>query len=141
MVVVDLISGGLQLLRGVGDGDFDDPVSLSTTGIPTDVLLTDVDSDDDLDIVANLPVMNGLSILINSGDGSFVEGEFEGEMISLTLNKIYDVVEQDDEYYRIVDDTDEDYLYPKSMFEAEKLQDGPTYAKSSFQSFPKRVPK
>ncbi len=38
-------------------------------------------------------------------------------MISLTLNKIYDVVEQDDEYYRIVDDTDEDYLYPKSMFE------------------------
>ena len=50
-------------------------------------------------------------------DGSFVEGEFEGEMISLTLNKIYDVVEQDDEYYRIVDDTDEDYLYPKSMFE------------------------
>ena len=33
------------------------------------------------------------------------------------MNKIYDVVEQDDEYYRIVDDTDEDYLYPKSMFE------------------------
>ncbi len=50
-------------------------------------------------------------------DGSVVEGEIEGEMISLTLNKIYDFVEQDDEYYRIVDDTDEDYLYPKSMFE------------------------
>ena len=50
-------------------------------------------------------------------DGSFVEGAYEGEMISLTLNKVYDVVEQDDEYYRIVDDTDEDYLYPKSMFE------------------------
>ncbi|MGV6852526.1 MAG: hypothetical protein ACWA5R_10175 [bacterium] len=50
-------------------------------------------------------------------DGIFVEGVYEGEMISLTLNNVYDVVEQDDEYYRIVDDTDEDYLYPKSMFE------------------------
>jgi len=50
-------------------------------------------------------------------DGNLVEGAYEGEMISLTMNKVYDVVEQDDEYYRIVDDTDEDYLYPKSMFE------------------------
>ena len=51
-------------------------------------------------------------------DGSLISGEFEGKMISLTLNKIYDVIEQDNDYYRIVDDTDEDYLYPKTMFEA-----------------------
>jgi len=45
-----------------------------------------------------------------------IEGQFDGDMISLTLNKIYDVIEEDDEYYRIIDDTDEDYLYPKVMF-------------------------
>ena len=41
----------------------------------------------------------------------------DGEMVSLTRGKLYDVLEQDDEFYRIVDDTGEDYLYPKSMFE------------------------
>lgn len=51
-------------------------------------------------------------------NGSLIEGEFKGEMISLTLNKVYDATDEDDEYYRIVDDFDEDYLYPKSMFEA-----------------------
>ncbi len=49
-------------------------------------------------------------------DGSLVESLFEGTMISLTLNKIYDVLEEDDEYYRIVDNTEDDYLYPKTMF-------------------------
>ncbi len=49
-------------------------------------------------------------------DGSLIEGEFEGEMISLTLNKVYDALEEDDKYYRVVDDTDEDYLYPKVIF-------------------------
>ncbi len=55
--------------------------------------------------------------LDEQSDGSLVEGQFCGEMISLTLNKIYDVLEEDGEYYRLVDNTDEDYLYPKIMFE------------------------
>ena len=38
-------------------------------------------------------------------------------MVSLTLGSIYDVIEVDGEYYRIVDDTEEDYLYPKNMFQ------------------------
>lgn len=54
--------------------------------------------------------------LRESPGGALIEGQFDGDMISLTLNKIYDVIEEDDEYYRIIDDTDEDYLYPKVMF-------------------------
>ncbi|MFT6254612.1 MAG: hypothetical protein ACJATV_000862 [Granulosicoccus sp.] len=50
-------------------------------------------------------------------NGSLIEGQFEGEMISLTINRVYDVLDEDDEYYRVVDNTDEDYLYPKNMFE------------------------
>lgn len=50
-------------------------------------------------------------------NGSLIQGQFEGEMISLTINKVYDVLDEDDEYYRVVDNTDEDYLYPKVMFE------------------------
>jgi hypothetical protein len=35
---------------------------------------------------------------------------------SLTIGKIYDVVDEEHGFYRIVDDTGEDYLYPKEMF-------------------------
>jgi hypothetical protein len=49
-------------------------------------------------------------------DGSFLQGQFEDVLISLTLNKIYDAVEEDDEY-RVIDNTNEDDLYPKMMFE------------------------
>jgi hypothetical protein len=48
--------------------------------------------------------------------GSFLQGQFEDVLISLTLNKIYDAVEEDDEY-RVIDNTNEDDLYPKMMFE------------------------
>lgn len=37
--------------------------------------------------------------------------------ISLTNNKVYDVLSIEKEWYRIVDDTDEDYLYPPELFE------------------------
>jgi hypothetical protein len=50
-------------------------------------------------------------------DGSFLQGQLEGDLISLTLNKIYDALEEDDEDYRVIDNTNEDYLYPKMMFE------------------------
>lgn len=54
-------------------------------------------------------------------DGSLIEDQFDGEMISLTLNEIYDVLNEDDGYYRLVDNTGEDYLYPKTMFEVVNL--------------------
>ena len=37
--------------------------------------------------------------------------------IDLTPNKVYDVIEETECDYRIVDDSGEDYLYPKSFFE------------------------
>ncbi|MBJ7536597.1 hypothetical protein [Marinomonas transparens] len=50
-------------------------------------------------------------------NGQLMEGQFEGEMVSLTINGVYEVLDEDDEYYRIIDNTDDDYLYPKVMFE------------------------
>ena len=37
--------------------------------------------------------------------------------ISLTNNKEYDVISVENEWYRIVDDTDEDYLFEPDEFE------------------------
>jgi len=38
-------------------------------------------------------------------------------MISLTRGRIYRVLAVERGWYRIVDDTDEDYLYPPELFE------------------------
>lgn len=44
--------------------------------------------------------------------------KYTGESnISLTNNKEYDVVSVENEWYRIVDDTDEDYLFDPDEFE------------------------
>ena len=40
--------------------------------------------------------------------------------VSLTKNKIYDVVAVEKTWYRIVDDTEEDYLFPPEYFEIVK---------------------
>lgn len=53
--------------------------------------------------------------LLENMDGNFVIGDYSGEMSSLTLNKEYEVTLEED-YYCVVDDSGEDYLYPKSMF-------------------------
>lgn len=44
---------------------------------------------------------------------------YTGETISLTLthNKIYNVISTEKEWFRIVDDSGEDYLYPPHLFE------------------------
>ena len=39
------------------------------------------------------------------------------EFLVLTHGKIYDVISVERGYYRIVDDSGEDYLYPPSYFE------------------------
>lgn len=45
--------------------------------------------------------------------------KYIGESVSfmLTHNKIYDVLSVEKGWYRIKDDTDEDYLYPPDKFE------------------------
>lgn len=37
--------------------------------------------------------------------------------VSLTKDKVYDVIGVESGWYRIVDNTDEDYLYPPDLFE------------------------
>ena len=39
------------------------------------------------------------------------------DFLVLTNNKIYDVISIESGWYRIIDDSDEDYLYPPDMFE------------------------
>lgn len=41
----------------------------------------------------------------------------ETEELVLTNGKVYDVLSIEDEWYRINDDTGEDYLYPPESFE------------------------
>ncbi|MEI6579288.1 MAG: hypothetical protein WCN92_07460 [Eubacteriales bacterium] len=37
--------------------------------------------------------------------------------MQLTKNKLYDVISVERKWYRIVDDSGEDYLYPPELFE------------------------
>jgi hypothetical protein len=46
-----------------------------------------------------------------------VEEFGQDQLAGLTLGKVYEVLAEEHGYYRIVDDTGEDYLYPKTMFE------------------------
>jgi hypothetical protein len=48
--------------------------------------------------------------------GAFIQTFGSGSMISLTLGKVYEVIGIEHGWYRILDDTDEDYLYPSEMF-------------------------
>ena len=41
----------------------------------------------------------------------------ETEFLVLTYNKIYDVISVEKDWYRIIDDSGEDYLYPPNKFE------------------------
>lgn len=41
----------------------------------------------------------------------------ETSFLVLTHNKIYDVMSIEKDWYRIIDDSGEDYLYPPELFE------------------------
>lgn len=41
----------------------------------------------------------------------------ENDFLVLTHNKIYDVISIEKDWYRIIDDSGEDYLYPPELFE------------------------
>jgi len=49
--------------------------------------------------------------------GRLVVEPVEGELISLTVGHIYNGTEEDEQFYRVIDDSGEDYLYLKCMFE------------------------
>ena len=41
----------------------------------------------------------------------------ESNPLQLMQDKIYDVISIENGFYRVIDETDEDYLYPIEMFE------------------------
>jgi hypothetical protein len=49
-------------------------------------------------------------------DGSLSFGPIDGETLDLSIGKLYEVLWEDEDFYRIVDDSGEDYMYPKYMF-------------------------
>lgn len=50
----------------------------------------------------------------------------ETSFLELTHNEVYRVLSVEKGWYRIVDDTDEDYLYPPDEFEIVVQNDGNT---------------
>ncbi|MBC3804568.1 hypothetical protein GH808_09010 [Acetobacterium fimetarium] len=57
----------------------------------------------------------------------------ETDPVALIKDKIYEVLSEEHDRYRIVDDEDEDYLYPKDAFEIIGLDiivDTPDYTKT-----------
>lgn len=46
--------------------------------------------------------------------------------VSLTNNKIYDVMATEEGWYRLVDNTEEDYLFNPDVFEVVEEQQAPT---------------
>ena len=49
--------------------------------------------------------------------GRFVQRPGADPLLSITLGRTYAVLAEEQGYYRIIDDTGEDYLYPAYMFE------------------------
>jgi hypothetical protein len=55
---------------------------------------------------------------LREGTGEALEvGSFEGAMMGVTLGREYEVLAIENGWYRIVDDSGEDYLYPPHMFQ------------------------
>ncbi len=50
----------------------------------------------------------------------------ETSFLELTHSKTYDVLSIEKDWYRIVDDSEEDYLYPPEDFEIVEPNDGST---------------
>ncbi|GJM54738.1 hypothetical protein E5335_05360 [Coriobacteriaceae bacterium] len=50
----------------------------------------------------------------------------ESSPLGLLNNKIYDVLSIEKGWYRIIDETEEDYLYPPECFDVIKPNDGST---------------
>lgn len=40
----------------------------------------------------------------------------DGYFISLVIGKTYEVLDEDAHFFRLIDETGEDYLYPKALF-------------------------
>ncbi|MFF2555417.1 FG-GAP repeat domain-containing protein [Nocardia sp. NPDC058058] len=70
LVVTDECGFGIQLLRGHGDGAFDDPRYLPTGVAPDAVSAVDLDADGKLDLIVS-NALGDIVILYGDGSGSF----------------------------------------------------------------------
>lgn len=50
----------------------------------------------------------------------------ESSPLGLIEGKVYDVLSIEKDWYRVIDETDEDYLYPPECFEVVEPNDGST---------------
>ncbi len=72
LVVTNLDSGTVAILRGSGTGLFRRPVTYAAGTTPWDIAVTDLNSDGALDLaVVNRNASGTVSVLINSGAGTF----------------------------------------------------------------------
>lgn len=69
--LTDVIALPVDLYRANGDGTFQTPVEIAA-GYDEAKLLTDLDHDGDLDLIANA-LNDGLRVLANDGSGDFIE--------------------------------------------------------------------
>jgi len=68
------VQTGIDVLRGRGDGTFDDPQHIDTPGVPKAVLITDVDGDGFPDLVIGSGGgSNELSVLYQRSNGQFLQ--------------------------------------------------------------------
>ena len=54
---------------------------------------------------------------LHESAGGLVQESRPGELLSLTIGRVYSVLSVEKDWLRIVDDTGEDYLYPPELFE------------------------
>lgn len=55
--------------------------------------------------------------MIRGGRRMKVRWKGKTDFLVLTYNKIYEVIAVEKDWYRIIDDSGEDYLYPPDLFE------------------------
>lgn len=70
LVEVSDIDRKLRVTMNQGDGTFIEPVSYSVTGVPTSLVLADLDEDGDLDYAYPDLAADSIRVMWNSGDGS-----------------------------------------------------------------------
>jgi len=57
------------------------------------------------------------AFLSEGPDGNLYVAPTDNETTDLTVGKLYEVLWEDEYFYRVMDDTGEPYMYPKYMFE------------------------
>ena len=84
LVVADL-GGTILLLRGKGDGSFEDAVEIGECGAASSIVLADPDMDGRLDIAASCTLWDAVLALRSSGAGSWDPILYESGRLPVTL--------------------------------------------------------